>query len=122
VSLTADDVELVAQRAAELMRDELVALLGARAVAGTTGLVDALTVASALNVTRGFVYEHAAELGGRRIGAGPKAPWRFDLSAAMEAAHTQTVSTPEVRPRRRAPQGLPSTVPLLPIRGRVNGG
>jgi hypothetical protein len=121
VSLTADDVELVAQRAAELVRDELMALLGSRALTGTLGLVDALTVASALNVTRGFVYEHASELGGRRIGGGPKALWRFDLSAAMEA-HTQTVSTPEVRPRRRTRQALPATVPLLPIRGRVNGG
>ena len=40
-------------------------------------LVGVEAVATYLNVSRDFVYGHAAELGGRKLGTGPKAPWRF---------------------------------------------
>jgi hypothetical protein len=116
MTLTTEDVERVAQRVAELMRDELAASLGgqARSVA-TPNLVDAQTVASTLNVSRGFVYEHAVQLGGRRIAGGPKAPWRFELSAAVNA-HAKPPPL-ELRPPRSARPATRASVPLMAIRG-----
>ena len=67
-----------------------------------TGLVDAETVALALGVTRGWVYEHAELLGAMRLGK-PGAPVRFDLDrvrAAFAAQHEK----PTPQPRRRRPR------------------
>jgi hypothetical protein len=41
-------------------------------------LLDAAAVARMLGVTRGWVYEHAAELGAIRLGAGSRPRLRFD--------------------------------------------
>src|SRR5262245_8249957 len=43
-------------------------------------LVDAQAVADYLAVDRDWVYTHAAELGARRLGAGPRARLRFSLA------------------------------------------
>jgi len=43
-------------------------------------LVDTAAVAHHLGTSRGYVYEHADELGARRLGTGPKARLRFDLA------------------------------------------
>ena len=37
-----------------------------------TSLVDARALAEYLGVSVGYVYEHAAELGARRLGSGPR--------------------------------------------------
>jgi hypothetical protein len=117
MTLTADDVELVAQRVAELMRDELEALLRAHAPSSfVPGLVDAQTVAAALGVSRKFIYAHALELGGRQLVAG--GPLRFDLAVAL-AAHSQPTAAPEPRRPRLTRRPLASDTPLLPIRGTV---
>lgn len=47
-------------------------------------LVDAVTVAAYLRVSRGYVYEHADELGCRRLGSGPRARLRFSLAEVDE--------------------------------------
>jgi hypothetical protein len=120
MTLTVDDVERVAQRAAELMRDELAALLGPPALAGGAGLVDATAAAAALGVSRKFIYSRAVELGGRRVAGGP---WRFDLSLAL-AANTQSPA-PSLVVRRPRPIRQPlsqGSVPLLPLRGNVVDG
>jgi hypothetical protein len=90
-------------------------------------LVDAVRVAEHLGVSRDFVYEHAVELGARRLGSGPRARLRFDLaevdsrltscsrSRGSEEAGSRTVE--RVRRRRRT-SGLGTSVPLLPIRAR----
>ena len=120
--LTTEDIERVAQRAAELMRDEFAALLEARAFDRAPGLVDAEAVATALGVSRKFVYSRVAQLGGRRVAGGPL---RFDLSAAL-AANTQPPSPPPPEMRRPRPTRQPlshGSVPLLlPIRGSVVNG
>ena len=91
----------------------------------TAPLVDAAAVAEYLGVTAGYVYEHAAELGARRLGSGPRARLRFSLeevdqrlsaclvSRKSDARESALQAAP--RPRRRRPLG--TTVPLLPIRG-----
>lgn len=82
-------------------------------------LVDATTLATRLGVSRDYVYAHAEELGGRRIGSGPRGRLRFDLHQALAAWTTQPdkptarqALPPPARPRR--PSSCPS---LLPVRG-----
>jgi hypothetical protein len=91
-----------------------------------SSFVDASVVALRLGVSRGFVYEHADELGARRLGSGPRARLRFDLaevderlsacSASRKSPEPETARQAASRPRRRKPLG--TSVPLLPIRGR----
>lgn len=68
--------ERTAQRLFELLRDQ------GHATA-PSALVDAQAVADALGCSRQAVYRNAEVLGGKRIGTGPKAPWRFDLDRAV---------------------------------------
>jgi hypothetical protein len=115
MTLTMEDfVERVAQRAAELMRDEFAAMLEQRKDV-VTGLVDVATVASKLSVSQKFVRVHALELGGRRIAG----RWRFDLSVAI-AAESQSLPLAVRRPRPARPLSQ-SSVPLLRIGGAVDG-
>jgi len=116
VALDADSVEAVAQRVVELLRP---------APAGTA-LVDAATLATALGVSREAIYRHARELGGHRVGDGPRGRWRFDLEQALAAwtscsdsresqVRETPASKPVSRPHRRRATG--SAAALLPIRG-----
>jgi hypothetical protein len=104
--------ELVAQRCAELVLNGLTA-----GATRASQRVDAKTVAEALGVNRDFVYDHATELGGRRLGDGPRARWRFDLNEALEGFGAMSAPAPSLPrgPRRR--QLAASGAPLLPIRG-----
>jgi hypothetical protein len=87
-------------------------------------LVDAATVAEALSVSRDWVYAHAAELGGRRIGQGSRGRLRFDLDYVLDASRSSESTGPRgqsQRPRRSATQRAkripaPSEGELLPIR------
>jgi hypothetical protein len=91
------------------------------------GLVDAAAVAAYLGVERSYVYEHADELGARRLGSGPRARLRFSLEEVVQRlascstgrrSETQDSPAPgRVRARRRS-ERLGSGVELLPIRGR----
>lgn len=94
--------------------------------AGEPHLVDAATVARRLGVSRDYVYSHADELGGWRLGDGPRGRLRFDLDQALDAWTTrstgstsQQAKAPAItrpsRPRRR--RQTDSTHDLLPIRG-----
>jgi hypothetical protein len=93
--------------------------------AAVGSLVDASAVAAFLGVDRSYVYEHAAELGARRLGSGPRARLRFsleDVNRAVSCFATREsweARTPVVEPkrRRRKTGGLGSDVELLPIRG-----
>lgn len=92
---------------------------------GMPRLVDAATLAKALGVSRDCVYDHASDLGGRRLGKGPKARLRFDLDAALEAWTSRPYgsesqppaarATPERKPSKRR-RRLDSDADLLPIR------
>jgi hypothetical protein len=81
-------------------------------------LIDATAVARMLGVTRGWVYEHATELGAVRLGAGTRPRLRFDpLRVSQALEHGLAPQHERRRPQRahRAPNT--SGVELLPIAG-----
>jgi hypothetical protein len=121
VTLDREDVEAIARRVVELLggHEPAVASLGSR-------LVDAAAVAAAMGVSRDYVYRHAGELGGRRVGEGERPRLRFALEEAVaraasgQAGRAQEsvggrVAAPVRRRRRGAAAG--SGARLLPIRG-----
>ena len=88
-------VERIAQRAAEMVLDTL-------RTTAPDELVDAASVAAALGCSRDWVYEHADELGGRRIGDGARPRLRFDLHTALAAWQPSSTESPaRATPRRR---------------------
>src|SRR5665213_2547510 len=107
--MTLDDVDIerIAARVADLLQEE--DPTGAR-------FVDAMVVARKLNVDRDWVYAHARELGGVRLG-GPRGRLRFDLPAIRRRLECQGQPRPvekrRARPRKRPPKRL-ENVDLLP--------
>jgi hypothetical protein len=112
------DVEAIARRSAELV---LAAVESTR----TPRLVDAASVAALFGVDRGWVYEHAEQLGAVRLGDGARPRLRFELETARGAfvgpgaTNGEPSETPEDARspgrRRRAPASPGRS--LLPIRG-----
>jgi hypothetical protein len=82
-------------------------------------------VAQLLAVERNYVYDHAAALGGRRLGDGPRARLRFrleDVEAALPCLPRRGADQPATRmskpnTRHRRNHRLGTEPPLLPIRG-----
>lgn len=73
--------EALAVRTLELLEPILDELAAGR-TAGA--LVDTATVGRELGVSRQFVYDHAEELGGLRLGSGRRPRLRFERPAAFE--------------------------------------
>jgi hypothetical protein len=99
---------------------------GAR-VSATSALVDAAAIAAYLGVDRGWVYEHADDLGARRLGSGPRPRLRFDLAevdsrltSCSRSRRSEEPSKPLAKPiqRRRRSSILGTSVALLPIKAR----
>lgn len=92
-------VELTPQ-AIEQIAAQVAKCLGDRGHNGRSELLSAGELAHRLRVERPWVYRHRHLLGGMRIGAGPKAPWRFDYETAVEALRDlQSESDSEERQR-----------------------
>lgn len=77
VDLTPQAVEQVAARVAQLLRQE--------DRSEQPELLTAGELALHLRVQRPWIYKHRHQLGGQRIGNGPRAQWRFDPQTAVEA-------------------------------------
>ena len=77
-------VELTPQ-AIEQIAAQVAKRLGGRGQERQGELLSAGELARQLRVERPWVYRHRHLLGGIRIGAGPKAPWRFDYEKAVKA-------------------------------------
>jgi len=106
--LAARLTEAIAARVVEVMRAE--GLIPPARVG--RAWIEAKEVARQLGVSREWVYEHAEELGGSRIGSGPRPRLRFPAqvlnSPAGKLASAPAVSQPTT-PRRK-------TTGLIPIR------
>ncbi len=72
-------------QAVEQVAGRVVQLLGNSEQQRRSELISAGELALYLGVARPWVYKHRHLLGGRRIGEGPKAPWRFERRTAMQA-------------------------------------
>jgi hypothetical protein len=104
VTLDGEDIEAIAQRTAGIILEQL----------GTAKPAEWLTVqqlASQLGLSTDYIYRHAQELGGQRIGGGTQPPWRFPPKPPFATAPT---TPPRAPARKRRPTG---SVPLLPVRG-----
>jgi hypothetical protein len=114
MSLMPEEIEAIAQRVAELIADRLAP------PAPRERLVDAAQLAGLPGVERDWVYAHADQLGGVRLG-GPKGRLRFDLN--MVADHLDQTDRPhDQRPAppvsRRPGDGRPSTFPPYHLQSR----
>jgi hypothetical protein len=98
-------VDVIAERVAELVHME----------PARGRMVDAATVAAELGVERPWVYQHAAELGARRLGDGPRARLRFDLETVRRAA----VALSSDAKGRSSARGAQSAVASVPQRRRL---
>lgn len=118
--MTADQLD----EFAELVAVKVVEQLDERDQLASRSLVGANELAALLGRSREWVYDHAEELGGRRIGNGTRPRLWFDVDQAVsgrrssEGSHASESPAPaggSARRRRRAPG---SGVELLPIGGR----
>jgi hypothetical protein len=111
--LTPTVVEAIAQRVADLLRNELG--LG-------SPLLTPSEVAEQFAVSRAWVYQHAEELGAIRLGQGPKARLRFDARAVSTRLNRDRVDVPRAsKPERPNEAHQSSARPLLPIYGASDG-
>lgn len=81
---------------------------------------DAAALGARIGASAEWVKAHYRELGGWRLGRGPKAPYRFDLAEAERTVREwsqepQLDDQPPPKPKPRQKQA--SRVELLPIRG-----
>jgi hypothetical protein len=81
--LTVADVDAIAEATARRVVE-----IVAPPAATTFALVGARELARELGVSLDYVYSHAAELGGMRLGSGRRARIRFDLDRARLALET----------------------------------
>jgi hypothetical protein len=109
MTLDAEDIESIAARLAELLREQM--------PSSPSRLADAAEVARELGVDRDWVYAHAEELGGARLG-GERGRLRFDLARIRRdlACPAGTRSRPAAtrRPRRQPPTRRRGDVELIP--------
>ncbi|MDQ6807524.1 MAG: hypothetical protein M3065_21820 [Actinomycetota bacterium] len=116
----------------EAIAERVVDILSARAATPSrAGLLTASELAEELSVARGFVYDHAEELGAVRLGAGSKPRLRFDLEHARSAlaccggersqgakpSKAGADAPARARRPRRLPSGLPKPGSVLEVRG-----
>ena len=87
MDLTPQAVDQVATRVVQLLQE--------RETQRAPEHMTAAELARELGVKRPWVYRHRALLGGLRIGAGPKAPWRFEYATAVEALRRQPAKRQE---------------------------
>lgn len=87
------DIEAVAARVAELLRDDV--------PFPREGLVSAEEVAQLLGVERTWVYEHKLELGVVRIGDGPRGVLRFEAASVLAYIRGRRLGEDEPAPPER---------------------
>jgi hypothetical protein len=98
------------RRLARLIAEELEALSRFEPV-----LLSAADIAREYGLTRGWVYKHARELGGQRMGSGPKARLRFRAAEVRQRLSDLQAAQPAFRD---APRGAARDhTDLLPIGG-----
>jgi len=98
----------------DALAERIVVRLRAAPATDTT-LVDAQQLATHLGVARSFVYAHADELGGKRLGE--RGRLRFDVATATAAFASREPEQQVVPTRRRRRQGNGHVGSVLRVRG-----
>ena len=83
-------------------------------------LVDSAAAARLMGVSPEYARDHAVELGGVKLGKGPKARWRFDpakLKGGQNSAEPSAEPEAQSRPKRRLRK--PGDGGLLEVRGET---
>lgn len=101
VGLDADAIEILAARIAELLAGRL-APKPPTAPAGVGRLLSAAEVSEWWGVHRGWVYQHASELGAIRIGDGERPRLRFDLDQVARRLDRPPPTPPPAQPAGRS--------------------
>jgi hypothetical protein len=103
VTLDHEDIEQIARRVAQLLRE-----------APAVRLIDASTVAEMLGVERDWVYAHAQDLGAVRLGS-PRGRVRFDVRELDRAV--APARSPDVAAARQptTPRRTDQRIELLPF-------
>lgn len=86
-----------------------------------SGMLTTAQAAERLGFSPEYVRDHAAELGGVKLSAGPKAPWRFPVDVGNFPSSGATDDAPvrdRTLARRRAPRRAGTGGQLLQSRGR----
>jgi hypothetical protein len=96
--------ERVTEQVADLLRGESI----------SDELIDAAEVARRLGVSRAYVYEHADELGARRLTDSPRSRLRFDPELIVDRPERDEPRPEPVR-RKPAPRRSRADVDLLPV-------
>jgi hypothetical protein len=108
------DAEL--RRLAQFIARELEALQGVRPAP-----LSAAEVARQYRLSRGWVYKHANELGGQRMGTGPKARLRFRATEVeRRLSELQARQTPATRRITRAGRDYADLLPIGPRRAQFD--
>jgi hypothetical protein len=81
------------------------------------GLLTASEVAVAFNVTRGWVYVHADELGAIRLGDGPRPRLRFDPAIVTQRLQARRGRITASQPSEQVGASV-SLLPIGPARSR----
>lgn len=105
---TAELIEEIANRVVEKLRE----------TSASNAMLSVQEVASMYGVSADTVYANAVAWGGIKVGAGPKAHWRFDAVVVAERLAPRPdprTKPPVARPSRRSASSV--GVDLLPIRG-----
>lgn len=118
MTLDLEDIEAIAQRVAQLLGS----------VTSDDGFIDARDAARRLGVRRGWVYAHARELGGVRLGNGDRAPLRFPPAAIhawverlqREARPAPPATSVPGQPERRSAVQAQADAELALIPGRTS--
>jgi hypothetical protein len=92
-------VELLAARIAKLLAQHLTPQPSASCAPGR--LLSAAEVSAWWGVSRGWVYQHASELGALRIGEGERPRLRFDPDRVAERLKRPPASPPPTAPQPR---------------------
>jgi hypothetical protein len=104
VRLHPEDLELLALRVADLVRGEPV-----------VGYIGTAGVARMLSVSQEWVRGHARELGGVRLGDGPRSALRFDVERVRSLMERRSLSERSGASSRRRGRPPAPSVQLLPL-------
>ena len=108
-------IDAIAERVAAQLRDRD----DPPAAADGHEWLTAKQVAERFGVRRDWVYAHARELGGQRLGAGPRPRLRFDARRVAQALRADPAEHSAETPEKPTParRSRPRAARLLPIRG-----